>query len=158
MVTDGGRTKVLRKRIDPNDFEYVADLPAYGKESPAQVQLTRMVPETGDQRRTGLKKIDSSYERLLADCHSTLRDVDGLHADETLDELCKIIYAKIFDERLTTQKAQGVAFRFQTYGAANASEAASDIRTLYEDAREYGIEIYSKRIPEYERSRGILKQ
>ena len=27
LVTDGDRVKTLRKKIDPNDFEYIADLP-----------------------------------------------------------------------------------------------------------------------------------
>ena len=53
----------------------------------------------------------------------------------------------------TVGMAAGEAFRFQMYGAANASEVASEIRTLYEDARQTDINIYSQRIPGYERSR-----
>lgn len=51
---------------------------------------------------------------MLFDCHSIARDVDGLHADEALDEICKVIYTKIFDERSTTKKPVGEPFRFQT--------------------------------------------
>lgn len=158
MVTDGDRVRVLRKKIDPNDFDYVADLPAYGLDARAQTKLVRSVPEGGEARSTGLKRIEKDYDRILFDCHSTVRDVDGLHADEALDELCKVLYAKIYDERTTTKKPTGEAFRFQTYGAANASEVASEIRTIYEDAKNSDIEIYSKRIPGYERSRGVFKQ
>jgi type I restriction enzyme M protein len=43
------------------------------------------------------------------------------------------------------------------YGASNPSEAASNIRVLYEEARTKDIEVYSKRIPNYERSRGVFK-
>ena len=158
MVTDGDRVKVLRKKIDPNDFEYVPDLPPYGREMKAHTRLVRTVPSTEDQRVTGLRRIEDNYDRVLFDCHSIVRDVDGLHDDEALDELCKVIYAKIFDERSTTKMDEGTAFRFQMYGAANASEVASEIRTLYEDARQTDINIYSKRIPGYERSRGVFKQ
>lgn len=158
MVTDGDRTRTIRKKIDPNDFEYIPDLPAFGLETKIRVQLVRELPdEVGEGRGTGLKVLDSDYERVLFDCHSAGRDADGLHADEALDEICKVIYAKIFDERGVTKQAEGTPFRFQTYGASNASEVASNIRVLYEEARNSDIEIYSKRIPGYERSRGVFK-
>ena len=157
MVSDGIRTKIIRKKIDPNDFDYISDIPSYGIEARTHTKLVRTIPDSGDTKATGLKKISEDYERILFDAHSATRDVDGLHADEALDELCKVIYAKIYDERSTVKAVSGAAFRFQTYGAANASEVASEIRTLYEDARKDDIDIYSKRIPGYERSRGVFK-
>lgn len=158
MVTDGDRIKTVRKKIDPNDFEYIPDLPAYGLEARIKVQLVRELPDTlAEGRSTGLKVLDNEYERVLFDCHSAARDADGLHADEALDEICKVLYAKIFDERAVTKQKEGTPFRFQTYGASNASEVASNIRVLYEEARTADIEIYSKRIPGYERSRGVFK-
>lgn len=158
MVTDGDRVRTLRKKIDPNDFEYIPDLPSFGIETKIKVQLVRELPgNLSGGRVTGLKVLDADYEKVLFNCHSVARDVDGLHADEALDEICKIIYSKIFDERLTTKQEQGTPFRFQVYGASNASEVASNIRVLYEEARNSDIEIYSKRIPGYERSRGVFK-
>lgn len=158
MVTDGDRIRTVRKKIDPNDFEYIPDLPAYGLEARIKVQLVRELPDTVEEgRSTGLKVLDNEYERVLFDCHSAARDADGLHADEALDEICKVLYAKIFDERAVTKQKEGTPFRFQTYGASNASEVASNIRVLYEEARTADIEIYSKRIPGYERSRGVFK-
>lgn len=158
MVTDGDRIRTVRKKIDPNDFEYIPDLPAYGLEARIKVQLVRELPDNlGEGRSTGLKVLDNEYERVLFDCHSAARDADGLHADEALDEICKVLYAKIFDERAATKQKEGTPFRFQTYGASNASEVASNIRVLYEEARTADIEIYSKRIPGYERSRGVFK-
>jgi len=146
LVTDGDRIKTLRKKIDPNDFEYIADLPAYGLEAKAKIQLVREFPSEDDARSTGLKILNNEYEKVLFDCHSTARDVDGLHDDEALDEICKVIYTKIYDERQTTKQPEGTPFRFQTYGASNASEVASNIRVLYEEARSADIEVYSKRI------------
>ena len=158
MVTDGERVKVLRKKIDPNDFEYIPEFPRYNSGFAPQNRLVRTIPPSGDPRATGLNKVESAYDRLLLDCHNILRDVDGLHDDEALDELCKVIYAKIFDERTTTVRDEGTPFRFQAYGAANASEVASEIRALYEDARMTDIKTYSQRIPGYERSRGVFNQ
>ncbi len=158
LVTDGDRIKTIRKKIDPNDFEYIPDLPAYGLDSKIKVQLVRELPaKLDDGRSTGLRVLDNEYERVLFDCHSAARDADGLHSDEALDEICKVIYSKIFDERNVTKQDEGTPFRFQTYGASNASEVASNIRVLYEEARSTDIEIYSKRIPGYERSRGVFK-
>ena len=158
LVTDGDRVKTLRKKIDPNDFEYIPDLPSFGLDGKTKTQLVRELPDgLADSRSTGLKLLNNDYERVLFDCHSAARDVDGLHADEALDEICKVLYSKIYDERAVTKQAEGTPFRFQTYGASNASEVASNIRVLYEEARTADIEIYSKRIPGYERSRGVFK-
>lgn len=158
MVTDGDRVKTIKKKIDPNDFEYIPDLPSYGLEAKIKVQLVRELPSGLEEgRSTGLAILDTEYERVLFDCHSAARDADGLHADEALDEVCKVIYAKIFDERSVTKQSEGTPFRFQTYGASNVSEVASNIRALYEEAREADTEVYSKRIPGYERSRGVFK-
>jgi len=157
MVTDGDRVKTIRKKIDPNDFEYIPDLPSFGLETKIRTQLVRDIPQNNTDRLTGLKIFDTTYERVLFDCHSIVRDVDGFHDDEALDEICKIIYVKIFDERNTTKELSGTAFKFQTYGASNPSEVASNIRVLYEEARTTDIDIYSKRIPGYERSRGVFK-
>jgi type I restriction enzyme M protein len=158
MITDGDRVRTVRKKIDPNDFEYIPDLPAYGLEARTRVQLVRELPEhLGQGRSTGLKVLDDEYERVLFECHSAARDADGLHADEALDEICKVLYAKIFDERTVTQQKEDTPFRFQTYGASNASEVASNVRVLYEEARVADTEIYSKGNPVYERSRGVFK-
>src|SRR5690606_3864939 len=76
MVTDGSRVRTLRKKIDPNDFEYIADLPAYGLESRVKTQLVREIPKDSEGRSTGLKPLDAHYERVLYECHSAARDVD----------------------------------------------------------------------------------
>ena len=94
---------------------------------------------------------------MTGECHSIIRDTDGLHADEALDELCKTIYCKIYDERTVIEKTEDTEFKFQIYGASNTAEVAANIRELYEEARNRDIEIYSKRIPNYERSRGVFK-
>ena len=158
MVTDGDTHRVIRKKIDPNDFDYVAALPSYGRDTTVQTRLTRTIPDSDSARTTGLRIIEGEYERVLLSCHNAIRDIDGLHADEALDELCKIIYTKIFDERKTTMEDIGTPFRFQTYGAGNASEIASEIRALYEEARDEDIRVFAQRIPNYERSRGVFRQ
>jgi type I restriction enzyme M protein len=74
MLTDGDRIKTIRKKIDPNDFEYIPDLPSYGLDAKIKTQLVRELPENvGQGRSTGLRILDNEYERVLFDCHSIAR-------------------------------------------------------------------------------------
>jgi type I restriction enzyme M protein len=158
LVTDGDRSRSLRKKIDPNDFDYIPDVPAYGAGTAEKARLSRDIPDDGATTRlTGLTPLTHRYEKKLFECHSVIRDIDGLHADEALDELSKVLYAKIHDERSVLKRAVGTEFEFQTYGTSNPSDAASKIRELYEEARDTDIGIYAQRIPGYERSRGVFK-
>ncbi len=161
MITSGKVTKCLVKKIDPNDFDYIPDIPNYDQKGLRQKsklvrELTPEMIKIG--RKTGLTPITDKYEDVLFKCHSAIRDIDGSHADEALDELSKIIYAKIYDERTTIDAEEGVPFRFQIYGAGNTEEIASNIRDLYKEATEKDLARYSQRIPGYERSRGVFKQ
>lgn len=157
LVTNGKEIKCIRKKIDPNDFEYISNIPSYGGALSVKVKLVREILTEDSSAVTGLKPLTETYRRLLVDCHNILRDIDGLHDDEALDELAKIIYVKIFDENSTMKKKEGAEFTFQVFGTSNPSEAASIIRDLYQEATTKELEIYSQRIPGYERSRGVFK-
>lgn len=161
MITNGKITKSIVKKIDPNDFDYIPDIPSYDQRGLRQKsklvrELTPEMVKLG--RKTGLTPITEKYEDILYRCHSVIRDIDGAHADEALDELSKIIHAKIYDERTTVDSEQGTSFRFQIYGAGNTEEIASNIRDLYSEASEKDLQRYSQRIPGYERSRGVFRQ
>lgn len=90
------------------------------------------------------------FENVFFEAHSFLRDIDGLHPDEALDELCKIIYAKLYDEETNL----GV-FNMK-YG--NVEEYASAIRSVYKQANDYDIRVYALKIPGYKRSRGVFSE
>ncbi len=92
----------------------------------------------------------SHFEDIFFEAHSFLRDLDGLHPDEALDELCKIIYAKLHDEEMASDVFT------MSYG--NAEEYASAIRSLYKEANEYDIRVYALKIPGYKRSRGVFSE
>jgi len=161
LLTNGITTKIIRKKVNPNDFEYIADIPKYGLIESARPRLVRdldMVKETVG--KVGLEPLPKRCQNILFEAHSAMRDIDGLHDDNALDELSKIIYSKIYDERIISQSypAQNVEFRFQTYGKSNASEIASEIRDLYKDACDYDLRVYSQRIPGYDRSRGVFRE
>ncbi|MCH3943737.1 MAG: N-6 DNA methylase [Atopobiaceae bacterium] len=76
--------------------------------------------------------LDEKAEGLFFEAHSILRDFDGMHPDEALDELCKVIYVKLFDE--SRQSAEDASFLASSYG--NAEELAASVRKLYREANE----------------------
>jgi len=159
LITDGITTKVIRKKVNPNDFEYIADIPEYGGNAASKFRLVRDLDSIkGTSKKVGLTPLPKKHSNKLFEVHSAIRDIDGLHDDNALDELCKIIYAKIYDERKSTQEKEDYEFRFQAYGKGSSSEIASEIRDLYQEACDYDLKIYSQRIPNYSRSRGVFKE
>lgn len=101
------------------------------------------------------KKLCENFESVFFEAHSFLRDIDGLHPDEALDELCKIIYAKLYDEESGDENRISV-FSPRQYG--NHEEFASSIRKLYYEANSYDVRVFSLRIPGYKRSRGVFDE
>lgn len=91
-----------------------------------------------------------SFENVFFTAHSFLRDLDGLHPDEALDELCKLIYAKLYEEENFLNVFN------MPYG--NAEEYAANIRELYKTASEYDMRVYALKIPGYKRSRGVFTE
>jgi type I restriction enzyme M protein len=161
MLTNGLTTKVIRKKVNPNDFEYVPDIPEYGAPEKGRAKLVRDLDIVKAHKgKVGLEPLPRRNQNILFEAHSAMRDIDGLHDDYALDELSKTLYAKIYDERLASQAKEDeeVEFRFQAYGKGSASEVASEIRDLYKDACDYDLRVYSQRIPNYDRSRGVFRE
>lgn len=96
-------------------------------------------------------KIESNrFENVFFEAHSFLRDLDGLHPDEALDELCKLIYAKMYDEESGTN--------IFSSATGNIEEYAASIRYLYSMANKYDMRVYALKIPGYKRSRGVFEE
>ncbi len=109
--------------------------------------------ENGD---LDLKPLDSrnlKLENTFFQLHSVIRDIDGLHADIALDEICKMLYVKLFDEEHTKI---GEYYKFQRNRYLSAEECAAAIRYLYKAANDYDQRVFSLRIPGYKRSRGVF--
>ncbi|MBP3666683.1 MAG: SAM-dependent DNA methyltransferase [Clostridia bacterium] len=96
-------------------------------------------------------KIESNrFENVFYEAHSFLRDLDGLHPDEALDELCKLIYAKMYDE----ESGENIF----SSSVGNGEEYAASIRFLYNKANKYDMRVYALKIPGYKRSRGVFEE
>ncbi len=97
--------------------------------------------------------LSDRFESFFFEAHSLIRDIDGLHPDEALDELCKIIYTKLYDEEIV-KELKFCFFDLSVYG--NYEEYAATLRKLYSEANEYDIRVFSLKIPGYKRSRGVF--
>src|ERR1700744_3457218 len=93
------------------------------------------------------------FDKIFSQIHSFIRDIDGLHADSALDEICKLLYAKLYDEEVTKK---GSHYKFQRDRDATVEECAAVIRLLYKEANEYDRQVFSLRAPGYKRSRGVF--
>lgn len=110
LASDGTEagTRFLRRRFDSGMCEYINDLEVCAcsaKDTAGAVALTHQI------------------EDLFFALHSHIRDIDGLHADEALDELCKVLHARFFDEERAGQGQCGTA-----------EELAAHTRAVYRNA------------------------
>ncbi|MGH7193010.1 MAG: HsdM family class I SAM-dependent methyltransferase, partial [Candidatus Saccharimonadales bacterium] len=154
VSTDGSRhgTRVLRRRSTSDECDFVLDVEPFSAPETEGILGLFRAPSEADSNRE-LKPISASLEDVFFEAHSHIRDIDGLHADESLDELCKVLYAKLFDEEMT---AAGDAYSLQRGMAGTVEEFAAIVRRVYQDASEYDVRVFSLKIPGYDRSRGVF--
>lgn len=99
-------------------------------------------------------QIVPNFDRLLHRCHNVLRTEENMHPDEALDEICKILYAKIYDE-MNTRRQDGEEYKFNVWRYGNPEELGAAIRTLYDLAiEEERRKLKARGI--YERSRDVF--
>ena len=159
MATNADETLCFLKQIDPKVFAPHFDIPEYElRDSTSHSQPSRLKkPLTSNlgQRKVGLLEMDDRvFSRILFECHSIMRDHQGLHADQALDEMCKIIYTKIYDEITTAYNSD---FRLQTWIYSSAEELASAVRLLYAEVRDRELTEMDQRIRGYSASRGVFR-
>jgi len=144
--------RFIRRRFDRAEFEYVPKYSLFAESN--LVGDSGWVYSNGGKAESRLLTLLSGkVEGVFFEIHSYFRDIDGLHADEALDELCKILYAKLYDEENTPK---GKPYRMQRRLYASSDECAADIRALYFEASEYDSRVFEMKIPGYARSRGVL--
>lgn len=150
---------VFRRRFDQPKFEEIPRLEYYckGAVGPQGVLMEDSPSYGGDSTRgvAALLPISNKLENLFFEIHSCMRDIDGLHADAALEELCKLLYVKIHDEELLDAGAHE-SLHTRSFGCGE--EFAASIRQLYREAIEYDLRVFRLKIPQYERSRGVFGQ
>jgi type I restriction enzyme M protein len=110
--------EVFRKKHATNEFEISPQLDYYNRKNPSQGLL---FPD--DE----LLPVTHKLENIFFEIHSTIRDIDGLHADSALEELCKLLQLKSYMED-DTQCKPVEAVNLKAFG--NTEELASCLRAM----------------------------
>ena len=154
IVTDGTDqgTKFLRRRFDSDKCEYIVDIEVYSQPD-ASSSLKMNTVDDDITTSSKLLMLSERVENVFFEIHSHIRDIDGFHPDEALDEVCKILYVKLYDEEMTKPNE---AYRLQKVLYGSTEEFAAVIRGLYIEATEYDTRVFSLKIPAYQRSRGVF--
>jgi type I restriction enzyme M protein len=122
-------TRVLRRRFGSRSCEYVSELHAWsGRADRSRWYVNGASPREGQPT---LEPLDGRLEHIFFEVYSHFRDIDGLHAAESLEELCKLLFVKTYDERST---APGQAYRLQGARYGCAEELAVAAREAYDEA------------------------
>ena len=90
---------------------------------------------------------DVTRDELLAkfqQCHDALWEGGKRNPAEAFDEMSKLMYCKIQDERFLTKKGEYYKFQVGTYETIN--EVAERIRKIYKDAQEIDPEVFIESI------------
>lgn len=139
----GNVSSILRKSFRTGDFDYIASL-----DSPGLLSSSHQIAAGS------LKPLTSNFENVLFEIHSAFRDIDGMHGPDALDEICKLLYAKIYDEENSLRSNELI---FQRFAYSSVEECAAEIRELYLRAIEDDKAIFVNKIPTYDRSRGVFR-
>lgn len=155
---DSESLEVMRRKFRDNEFEHVPDLEYYYKGSAGgQPRLLEVGTQYGAHEivsaSSDLGPITSRLEDIFFEVHSAMRDIDGLHADAALEELCKLLYLKFY---LEEHSARLPISPVTTKSFGTSEEYAACLRALYREASRYDIRVFRLKIPEYQRSRGVF--
>jgi len=158
LWTNGDEIQCFRKNVDPTDIVPHPDIPEYKIKQLLSLDKGRLIkiviPSKVLGERTGILAPIPDFEAKLFRCHSILRDEENLHPDEALDEMCKLLYVKIYDEIHTKSEED---FAFQTYIYGNPEQLGASIKTLYEDITEKEKEILQQH-GKYDRGRAAYSE
>ena len=158
IASDGSTagTQVFRRRFDTDQCEVVNDMEPYRRQNRlTDSTYVALGPDAREPRTSGclLKPLSERAENLFFEAHSHIRDIDGMHADEALDEVSKVLYCKLYDEDMTPA---GQPYKLQRAAYGCTEELAATVRDIYQQANDYDVRVFALKIPEYKRSRGVF--
>ena len=156
IASDGSPmgTLVLRRRFDTDQCEVVNDVEPYESQTRVRTEPTYVAGFSESRTdRSSLRPLSERVENLFFEAQSHIRDIDGMHADEALDEVSKALYCKLHDEEMTPA-SQPYKMQRASYGCTE--ELAATVRGIYQQANDYDVRVFGLRIPGYKRSRGVF--
>ena len=120
------------------DENVIADIPiGYGK---VQEWRYKKNDDNWDLQAVGR----GDLIRVLDKCHNTLRNSGQLAPTEAFDELSKILFIKIRDEK--EPRRDGDPYEFQIKTRENPNSVAGRIKGLYQEAKTQDTEVFTRDI------------
>ncbi len=97
---------------EPKEYSTVADVPQYGADELARFKYARGGGSVNGQRLFDLEKVtEDDLTRRFKQAHDALWGGGELNPSEAFDELDKLIFCKIWDERKPRKKGQPYDFQ-----------------------------------------------
>ncbi len=156
---DAPQIEFYRRKFDSDKFDRIPEIEYYFKgaigaqsvlfEEPAEYKISN-VPAPDKS----LLPLSNKLENLFFEIHSCMRDIDGVHADAALEELCKLIYVKAFVEEHSSSIPE-CPVHSRDFGSTE--EYAATVRGLYRESIDYDMRVFRLKIPQYDRSRGVFR-
>lgn len=116
-------------------------IPEYGKKESKDPTYI-----LGGEGIRALKELtESELTTIFKKAHDSLWYGGKRNPSEAFDELNKLIFCKIYDEKITEEeRPQGTPYRFQNYPSdeGNAEILSRRIKSIYEDGRQHDPEVF----------------
>jgi len=90
----------------------------------------------------------SEFKRILQQCHDIIWRAEGYDPAQSFDEMSKILFIKMFDER-TVEEGRQKEHRFKIYPNEPEEEVVARVKSLFESAKETFPEIFKEAEREY---------
>lgn len=119
LLTRNRPNLYLRRNFPTNTFTILDSIEPYSRRQlRGRIDcISPTAPETG-------------HTMAFSDCHRIIRDTDSLHPDEALDELCKLLALKTYDEAISPS---GPALNTRNFGSQE--EYCASARMMLMSAR-----------------------
>lgn len=147
-VTKGDKDEFYKFDKDTNKKEEEADIPHYGQMDTPPFKYVKHGKYISSRGQIfNLSELDTIEEndliRIFKQSHDALWAGGELNPSQAFDELDKLIFCKIWDEK-NTDKAQ--PYKFQIYRNETPEELKKRIENLYNEGKKKDPEVFNKPI------------
>ena len=139
MVTSGLKTHCYDvKNFKPMERQdnLIADIPKYGQTKISAAKYTKAGVNGFELREVS----ESELTRIFKQAHDALWAGGKRNPAEAFDELDKLIFCKLWDERI--DRKQGEPYEFQVYSGEKSEKLLDRLKKLYEKGRDKDPEVF----------------
>lgn len=123
----------------------IADIPRYGQSNITKAKFYKGGVDENGNKAKDIKIVDQNdLTRVFEQAHQALWAGGKRNPSEAFDELDKLIFCKIWDERKPRKKGQ--AYDFQDFTGEQPSELLQRIQNIYEQGKTKDPEVFKEPI------------